>query len=250
MTKDACDDAICVDFAKARLRHSTDMLHSQTRALFAYWDRLRAGRPVPFRSEIDPRDMDCDARHLFILESLGSGNIRFRLAGSSISDAFGMELRGMSVRAIMEGRSRESIAALVEEVLEEPGVGYARLIEDTEAATTWEMILLPLKSDLGSTDRVIGALHPVSGPGSHAGVDVSTLKFLIDEMNIRPVDYPMPDLKTGRAPTHEFAEEQAPFTGQAPTGHLTSIEGGLARAEQESDETPRTRPQLRLVKDE
>lgn len=249
MTKDASDDAICVDFAKARLRHSTDMLHTQTRALFAYWDRLRAGRQVPFRSEIDPRDMDCDARNLFILERLGEGNIRFRLAGSSIGDAFGMELRGMSVRAIMEGRSRESIAALVEEVLEEPGVGYARLIEDTDAATNWEVILLPLKSDVGAVDRIIGALHPISGQPSQAGVTVSALKFQIDEMNIRPVDYPMPEIQSDAAPAHEFAEHQTAFEGQPSSAHLTSIDGGLSSGGDATD-TPRERPQLRLVKDE
>lgn len=249
MTKDATDDAICVDFSQARLKHSTDMLHAQTRSLFSYWDRLRAGRPVPFRAEIDPRDMECDARNLFILESVGSGNIRFRLAGSAIGDAFGMELRGMSIRAIMEGKSRESIAALVEEVLDEPGVGYARLIEDNDIATSWEVILLPLRSEFGTIDRVIGALHPIAGPPSQAGVNVSTLKFQIDEMAIRPVDRPAVEPTRAKPELREFAESQEPFDGPGQSNHLTSIDGGRARAEGE-DDAPRERPNLRLVKDD
>ena len=249
MTKDATDDAICVDFSQARLKSTTDMLHAQTRSLFAYWDRLRAGRPVPFRSEIDPRDMECDAQNLFILESLGHGNIRFRLAGSAISDAFGMELRGMSVRAIMDGKSRESIAALVEEVLDEPGVGYARLIEDNDIAANWEVVLLPLRSEFGTIDRVIGALHPVSGTPSQAGVTVSTLKFQIDEMAIRPVDMPTGERARPKQKVREFAESQEPFDGPGQPKHLTSIDGGKARTEGEAIE-PRARPNLRLVKDE
>ncbi|MEM7177620.1 MAG: PAS domain-containing protein [Pseudomonadota bacterium] len=249
MTNDGTNDTVCVDFSRARLNHSTDMLHTETRALFAYWDRLRGDRDVPFRTEIDPRDMDCDARYLFILESLGNGNIRFRLAGSAIGDAFGMELRGMSIRAIMEGKSRQNISALVEEVLDEPGVGYARLIEDNELATNWEMVLLPLKSDFGSVNRVIGALHPISGTPSQAGVNVSALRFVVDEMSVRPVERPAPSMQAGEQPVRAFAEPMAPFEGPDHPTRLKSIEGGRDRSEAGVD-SARARPQLRIVKDE
>ncbi|MBY8975619.1 PAS domain-containing protein [Rhodobacteraceae bacterium NNCM2] len=249
MTKDATNDTICVDFARARLKHSTDMLHTQTRALFAYWDQLRAGRDVPFRSEINPREMNCDARHLFILEHLGNSNIRFRLAGSAIGDAFGMELRGMSIRAIMEGKSRESIAALIAEVLDEPGVGYARLIEDSASATNWEIVLLPLRSDFGKIDRVIGALHPVSGAPSQAGIDVSSLRFIIDEMAIRPLDRPAPSFVEAPERLQEFAEPMTPFHGPGQTARLKTIEGGKAERDGDARDA-RSRPSLRIVKDD
>lgn len=249
MTEDGTSDTVCVDFSRARLKYSTDMLHTETRALFAYWDRLRGDRDVPFRTEIDPRDMECDARYLFILESLGNGNIRFRLAGSAIGDAFGMELRGMSIRAIMEGKSRQNISALVEEVLDEPGVGYARLIEDSDLATNWEMLLLPLKSDFGSVNRVIGALHPVSGAPSQAGVDVSSLRFVVDDMSIRPVSHPAPNMDTSEEPARAFAEPMTPFEGPDQPARLKSIEGGRDRTDL-TMEPARSRPQLRIVKDE
>ncbi|MEM8793398.1 MAG: PAS domain-containing protein [Pseudomonadota bacterium] len=248
MTNGTGNDTVCIDFTRERLTRTTDMMHTQTRALFSYWDRLRAGRPLPFRAEIDPRDMDCDARNLFILESVGEGNIRFRLAGSAIADAFGMDLRGMSVRSIMGGRSRESIAALIDEVLAEPGVGYARLVEDTEAGTTWEILLLPLKSDFGAVDRIIGALYPIAGTPSKAGVSVGMLKFQIDEMSIRPVNHPVPQTSMPGTQPSELAEDQEPFEGLVPPSRLVSIEGGKAR--QGEDDTPRPRTHLRLVKDE
>ncbi len=250
MTNDGTNDTVCVDFTRARLKYSTEMLHTETRALFAYWDRLRGDRGVPFRTEIDPRDMDCDARYLFILESLGNGNIRFRLAGSAIGDAFGMELRGMSIRAIMEGKSRQNISALVEEVLDEPGVGYARLIEDNEPATNWEMVLLPLKSDFGSVNRVIGALHPISGTPSQAGVNVSSLRFVVDEMSIRPVSHPAPSLQAEEEePVRAFAEPMTAFEGPDQPMRLRSIEGGRDLTDP-GFVTARSRSHLRVVSDE
>ncbi|MEM8699883.1 MAG: PAS domain-containing protein, partial [Pseudomonadota bacterium] len=177
MTEDCRDDKICVDFATARLNRTRDMLHTETRALFEYWDRLRNGRKLPYRAEIDPRDMGCDARHLFILEHLGEGNIRFRLAGTALVDAFSMELRGMSVRAIMRGKARESMTALVEETLAEPGIGYARLTEAANPDAVWEILLLPLKSDFGKTDRIIGALHKVEPNARQDHASLESLHF-------------------------------------------------------------------------
>ena len=127
---DGDDFATDDDFVKLdayRVNRTNDMIHPELRALHSYWNEIRAGRATPLRSDIDPRDMKCDARNLFILENLGRGNIRFRLAGTAIVDAFGMELRGMNARAIMSTGSRESFTALINETLEDPGTGYARL---------------------------------------------------------------------------------------------------------------------------
>ncbi|MEM0945303.1 MAG: PAS domain-containing protein [Pseudomonadota bacterium] len=255
MTRDTSDDTIYVDFAQARLNRTTDMLHLETRALLAYWDRLRDGRRLPFRAEIDPRDMNCDPRNLFILESLGAGNIRFRLAGTALVEAFGMELRGMSVRAIMQGKARESISALLEETMAEPGIGYARLRDSADSSSHWEILLLPLRSDFGATDRIIGALVPVGhvrGPGS------TPLRFEIEEMSIRPVTALKPE--DAPTPAMGFAESQTPFAAPpalpnetaretGPT-QLRAIEGGLTDDQDEGDRPRRRKPNLRVVSDD
>jgi len=131
-----------------------DMIHAEIRALYDYWERLRAGRPCPYRAEVDPRDMAADARHLFVLEDLGQGNMRFRLCGTALVDAFGYDLRGMSAKSIMEGGARESFIALVSETLAEPCVGYARLLAP-DGRTEWEMLLLPLRDNFGRVERLM-----------------------------------------------------------------------------------------------
>lgn len=235
-----------IDLAGYRLaRRGDEMINSEIRALYSYWEQLRAGRPCPERTEVDPRDIPADARHLFILEDLGQGNIRFRLAGTGLLEAFGFDLRGMSARAIMEGRSRESFVALVSETIAEPGVGYARLTAP-DGTQAWEVVLLPLRGSFGAIDRVIGCLHPVSGRAPQPGQ--VPLRFTIDSMAIQPVEGTESTEGAGeetREPVAGFAEEQSPFQPASRRG-LRAIEGGGRKGERDEGEAPR----LRIVRDE
>jgi hypothetical protein len=233
-----------IELASYRLsRNSNEMIHSEIRALYNYWEQLRAGRPCPYRAEVDPRSMAGDARHLFVLEDLGQGNMRFRLAGTALLDAFGYELRGMSARSIMQGQARESFVALIAETLAEAGVGYARLLAP-DGVTVWEIILLPLRDNFGKIERLIGCLHPVSGRTIEAGD--TPLRFTIDEMSIRTVEVSPDPIHGVAMPLAGFGEGQATFEN-APKGSLTSIDGGLDKSERPGGGE---RPKLRLVRDE
>lgn len=70
------------------------MNDAESSILFTYWDRLRAGRPAPDRSEIDPRDIAPILGSTFILEGDRSGSLSYRLAGSRICAIFGREMKG------------------------------------------------------------------------------------------------------------------------------------------------------------
>jgi len=244
-----------LDLVRVRIGMTNDMIHREIRALHAYWERLRMGRDVPFRAEVDPRDMACDARNLFILEDLGAANLRFRLAGTALVEAFGVELRGMSARTIMAGRARESFAALIQETLAEPGIGYARLANPAVLGEIWEVLLLPLRSDFGAVDRVLGGL--VRTTAGRADARPGQPRLEIAEMTIRPVVEPAERKATAPTPppvpATGMAEPQAPFAGlPAPMGaHLTAIEGGRSRdgASADAERTAR-RPTLRIVRDE
>ncbi|MEO1490740.1 MAG: PAS domain-containing protein [Pseudomonadota bacterium] len=236
-----------------RRAKSDEMIHRELRALHHYWETLRAGRATPMRSDIDPRDMACDARNLFILENLGRGNIRFRLAGTAIVDAFGMELRGMNARSIMSPSARESFSVLVSETLEDPGVGYARLHDADFPEDIWEVVLLPLRSDFGMIDRVIGCLHPIDA--STRKNSESLLRFRIDKMSVETIKVTVEDTDIP-TPVEAFAEPPAPFEHADPklssqVHRLSAIDGGLSRRATELDENrgERSRAHLRVVKD-
>ncbi|MEM7189489.1 MAG: PAS domain-containing protein [Pseudomonadota bacterium] len=242
----------CIQFNEMRLEKTGTMIHSELRGLHSYWERVRRGRLTPMRSDIDPRQMECDARNLFILENLGRGNIRFRLAGTAIVDSLGMELRGMNARAIMASSSRESFTALISEVLEDPGTGYARLRSSTDNDVIWEVSLLPLRSDFGAIDRVIGCLHPLTNGLHHLH---SPLRFRIEHMSVEPVGSAIEERREVFQ-AFEFPDPMDDMRRGIPPVDLSNgrgfraIEGGLSDRNQELVAAQRNTSHLRLVKSE
>ena len=237
----------CIDLNAYRLCRSDDMINSELRAFYHYWNRLRAGRKAPLRSEIDTRDVACDARNLFILENLGRGDIRFRLAGTAVIRAIGIELRGTNARAIMATDARESFAALIAETLEDPGIGYARLRNTADESSVWEINLLPLRSNLGLADRLIGCLHPLTPvPAPNNGVP---LRFRIESMRIDPIlttvgDFDLLSDRTSVEPTKPVLTHLDGAPDVEP--RLVPIEGGGRGAGRNRDQ----RAHLRVVRHE
>lgn len=218
------------------MRRKDGIVHAQTRELLSYWQELRRGQLVPFRSQIDPRHMRCDIGNLFILESLPGGAQRFRVAGSRIIDMFGMELRGLPARTIMASGAREELRALITATLEEPGIGYARLRSETHGHGLWEMLLLPLRSDDGNVDRAIGFMFQLAGGGSLDAL--VPLRLIFERRSVERIAEPASAAPPG------LAEEQSPFDGpDLPDGprRLTALEGGGGTA------GPRRRPKLRII---
>ncbi len=220
------------------------ILHAQTRALLSYWDELRRGQLVPFRSQIDPRHMRCDIGNLFILEARPDGSQRFRVAGSRIVDMFGMELRGLPVRTIMAGEDRDALRALLAEALGEPAIAYARLRPDTGGHDLWEMLMLPLRSDGGSIDRVVGFVFQLAGGRS---LDAPMpLRLVFERRSIERIGEPQSD----QAGATGLAEAQGDFAGPAATdddgpARLKAIDGGG-----EARPGSRRRPAFRIVGEE
>lgn len=215
------------------------MHHPDNRALVRYWHALRAGRHCPRRAEIDPRRINGDLGHLFILEDLGRENIRFRLAGSALVEAFWMELRGMPAHAIMAREGRAGLRGLVSRTLSMPGIGQARLMPQANpAGSEWEIALLPLRSEQGDIDRVLGALRPLGA--WTASMTDGPLAFTVAAMSVSPI--------SGTNAEHDRLVVGArPRSGTAPNmlserPDLRAIEGGgLPPAE------PAPRPILRIV---
>lgn len=126
-----------------------------------YWNKVRGNRLVPSRCEIDPRGLEGSLSHAFILERITGGLARFRIAGSHLSDLTGLELRHMPISALFGPSSRELLSNALNAAFDEPAIirmkisspgGFAR------SELSGEMVLLPLRSDLGDIDRVLGGI--------------------------------------------------------------------------------------------
>lgn len=187
-------------------------------SLKSYWDRLRAGRVAPYRAEIDPRQFEGALENTFIVEKLAPDTMRVRLAGMRICEMMGMEVRGMEPGALVDARDRVRFERLLNVVMSEPAVVEVRLAAPNRAGVyRATMLLMPLRSDFGDINRVIGC---VSGEGD---LFAAPLAFTIDDVAVTPVE-PSQSAEARQA-MPGFAEAQSEF-GPAPSPpKLRTIEG-------------------------
>ncbi|PSL19417.1 PAS domain-containing protein [Shimia abyssi] len=137
----------------------------------AYWDALRDNGKLPYRSDVDPRGIQRALKHSFILEQIAPGMAKFRVAGQTLSDLMGMEMRGMPVSALISTETREAFRRSLKDVFEGPATASLRLRADGQFGRPGldaQMLLLPLRGDNGTVTRALGAIvvegHVGRGP--------------------------------------------------------------------------------------
>jgi hypothetical protein len=133
----------------------------QGRDLVRYWNSLRDGLAVPRRSDIDPRGISGLLSNTFIIEKMAPGLARFRVAGTDMSDLMGMDLRGMPMSALFLPEARDDLADALEQVFEAPGILRASLASPKglrRPDLLGDLLVLPLRDDLGQITRAIGCV--------------------------------------------------------------------------------------------
>ena len=126
-----------------------------------YWSEVRGRRLVPSRAEIDPRGLTGVLAHAFILERIAPGLARFRIAGSHLTGVAGMEVRGMPLSTLFLPEARQSLTASLEAAFDDPSIIRLALTAETgfgKPAMNGDMVLLPLRSDLGEVSRILGGI--------------------------------------------------------------------------------------------
>jgi len=128
--------------------------------LLEHWERLRAGRIAPLRSEIDPREIENVLEYAFILERVPAGEPRFRIAGMRLNDLMGMEVRAMPASSLIAPSFRDTFATILDRLFTTPEIVELQLVAARPGLPEMkaEMLLLPMKSDTGEVSRVLGCL--------------------------------------------------------------------------------------------
>ena len=204
-------------------------------SLKTYWERLRAGRIAPFRAEIDPREFEIALENMFIVERIAPGNMRIRLAGMKVCEMMGMEVRGMQPALFIAEEDRGRFDRLLDVVMAEPAVVELGL-EATGRPAPYRatMLLMPLRSDFGEINRVLGCM---SGEGEYFQ---PPLAFSLREISINPID--VREEKEAKRALPGFAEEQHGFVPAAGGPKLRAIEGNPeAPAAKRSGKPPKFR---------
>ncbi|WP_113910762.1 PAS domain-containing protein [Roseovarius dicentrarchi] len=124
----------------------------------AYWQKMRRGTDVPRRSDIDPRGIEALLSNAFIAERIAPGLARLRIAGSHMTDLMGMEVRGMPLSAFITPSHRDALSHHLVSVFDQPATLRLSLASATGPKLTGDMLILPLRSDLGDISRALGCL--------------------------------------------------------------------------------------------
>ena len=201
-----------------------------------YWEALRGERLLPLRSEVDPRGIEGALDSAFVVERIAPGIARFRLAGSHLVDLMGAEVRGMPLSVMFTGESRAELAEAVEGVFSGPEVlrltlsGERGLARPTLAA---EMLLLPLRSDLGDVSRALGCLvseGPIGRSPRRMAIRSIERTDILDmrppfDGTPDPLTLPAPEPMPSRRPTPAAGPEEGPRLRPVPGApHLRVVE--------------------------
>lgn len=142
------------------------MQKTSTRTLFDYWNSLRGARSAPDRRDIDPARIKSALASTFILERDSADEFSFRLAGSHICSAYARELKGRSFTRLWHTRDRDALDTLIRAVTEDHAVALVTFEGTTPVHTraSFETILLPVRHNGTTTNRILGALTAIDTP--------------------------------------------------------------------------------------
>jgi hypothetical protein len=195
------------------------MRHAGSQKLYEYWNALRAGRPAPERSEIEPSDIRAILGDTFILEvSMQFRTVSFRLAGTRLCAAHGRELKGLGFLALWSEDDNYEIARAIAKVYRDnaPVLLSYTAVSATDRAVEYEAVILPLAPAADGNARVLGIATPRSTP-YWLGADPLVSNQL---RNTRPIE------AAGSADVMPASLATAPATRRF--GHLTVLDGGRA----------------------
>jgi hypothetical protein len=93
------------------------MKHRNNHFAIGYWSRIRQGRPAPDQAEIDPKALKRLLPFVFLLEATEDGRFIYRLAGTTLCERFGGELRGRDFLEHWDNGSRTRLQSLLRQSL-------------------------------------------------------------------------------------------------------------------------------------
>lgn len=214
------------------------MKNGVTQTLYQYWDDLRALRPAPNRSEIDPGQIRSLLGDTFILEASPSQDVRYRLAGTRLCSAHCRELKGRNFLRGWSEKDREAMESLIAAITEDAAAAVVGISGHTERdqVLAMEMVLLPLNVPGEGRIRILGGCAPMERPywlGLHPIMkqSISSLRlvwpderpyFLNKTKGVNPI------LPRFTAEGMTMPAATLPNGAERQVGHLTVYSGGKA----------------------
>lgn len=147
------------------------MKHRNSHLLVGYWSRLRKGGDVPDQTEIDPRAIKRMLSQVFILEASDPVRPLYRLAGTSLCERYGSELKGTNFLARWEAQSRGALSMLLTQALaKRQPLCLSSIAASSECGMVeLETILAPVSFGEGRLTRFLGMAQILGDANQLAG---------------------------------------------------------------------------------
>ena len=160
------------------------MKHRNSHLMVGYWSRLRKGRDVPDQTDIDPRQIKRMLASIFILEASDPARPVYRLAGTTLCDRFGFELKGTNFLSHWEAQSRGAlVTSLRQSLSSRQPICISSIASTSECgAAELETILAPVSFGTGGATRFIGIVQVLSDPTPLAGRPIAFERLVSCQM--------------------------------------------------------------------
>jgi hypothetical protein len=198
---------------------TTKILHPDCRALFRYWESLRAERPCPRKDELDLKQISKIVPYLILIEhKLGAEPWRFRLAGTKTCEIFGREMTGENALVGWDSFEKNVVGKCLEISRNrmQPALVRMRFLGENGAVMAAEMIGLPVQNGKAAPVQILGGLFP-----------------FLDETPKRPFSFHRRELISARMVWtehdmgHRMANQLMETVGHKAPPKLHVIQGGL-----------------------
>lgn len=193
------------------------MKHATSRELYSYWNRLRAGRSAPERSDLDPAAVRTLLGDILLLEFTNRERHTVRLAGTRICTLLGRELKGHALTECFATEDRPDLSAMLDFVAAaaQPSVSGVRGETADGRSLNLEFLALPLRHRGRTHARMLGALSALETPYWAGMAPLSRLR-LVTSRQLYRMQGPDGDIDLITPPT------------RVVTGRLRLLNGGRA----------------------
>jgi hypothetical protein len=133
------------------------MKHRNNHFAVGYWSLIRRGRPAPNQADVDPKALKRLLPFVFLLDARHSTFV-YRLAGTTLCERYGGELRGRNFLEQWDRDSRTRLPALMKMALAESAPLWLSSVGTTEDRKMVEIetVLMPMTFNGEIRERFLG----------------------------------------------------------------------------------------------
>ena len=175
------------------------MKHRNSHFAVGYWSRLRQGRPAPDQADIDPKALKRLLPFVFLLDSRPDGSFVYRLAGTTLCQRYGTELRGKNFMAHWDAESRARLGVLLRQSLVSNTPVCLASVGATEDCRMIEIetVLMPISFGSAGAERFLGLAQVLTDVSPLIGRSISFERLVASSLvredeEINTVELPPP----------------------------------------------------------